>query len=96
MATLTPLVGPTCQSPLSLHLLSLHSPRPAAAAAGHLVLPPPATSPLPPRPRPSSPPPLDPRTAELGAAGSTRGTGPSLRPSTAAGELRHRRRPRPP
>ena len=35
MATLTPLVGPTCQSPLSLHLLSLHSPRPAAA--GHLA-----------------------------------------------------------
>ena len=51
MATLTPLVGPTCQSPLSLHLLSLHSPRPAAAgaprpaAADHLG--PPATPPHP-------------------------------------------------
>ena len=78
MATLTPLVGPTCQSPLSPLTSSRRRrpPRPPGSASS----PRRRTSPPPPDPRPSSPLPLDPRTAELGAAGSTRGAGPASAP----------------
>ena len=74
-------------------------PSPPATSASPAAPPHPVarTSPPPPDPRPSSPPQLDPRTAELGAAGSTRGTGPPpLRASSAAaaaGLGRHGRAP---
>ena len=83
MATLTPLVGPTCQTPLSPLASSRRRRRAPSRHLGPPAAPPhpvARTSPLPPDPRPSSPPPLDPRTAELGAAGSTRGAGPASAP----------------